>query len=286
MIGFIEQIVLNGLMSGSTYVLMGLGFTLIFGIMRIVNFSHGELYMCGAFLVLVFYNVLHLNYFLSLGLAALVTALIGVGVERLLLRPLAGKELSAMIMTLAVAITFQSLALIAFGPDEQTMSRPVSGVWRIDEAVIPLDRMFVAGCSVVIVLVFYCFLRFTRTGMAMQAVAQDPETASLMGVRPGFINSLGFAIASGLAALAGGLLAPLYSAGPYIGELPMLKAFVIVVLGGLGSIPGAVIGGILLGLIESVFATLGSSTLALIASFAIVLAIVMFRPQGLLGKAP
>jgi len=278
-----QQIILNGLMSGSTYVLMALGFTLIFGIMRIVNFSHGELYMCGAYLVLTFYQMLGVNYFLSLLLAALITAAIGMLVERALLRPLAGKELNGMIMTLAVGIAFQSTALIIFGPDEQTMDRPVTGVWRIQELIIPFDRLFVTGSSAGILLFFYAFLKFTRTGKAMQAVAQDAEAASLMGIRPGRIQTLAFAIASGLAALAGGLLAPLYSAGPYVGEVPMLKSFVIVVLGGLGSIPGAIIGGLLIGLIESGFTTLGDSTFAMIASFTLVLVIVLFRPRGLMG---
>jgi branched-chain amino acid transport system permease protein len=278
-----QQIILNGLMSGSTYVLMALGFTLIFGIMRIVNFSHGELYMCGAYLVLTFHQTLGVNYFLSLLLAALITAAIGVLIERALLRPLAGKELNGMIMTLAVGIALQSAALIIFGPDEQTMDRPVTGVWRVDELIVPFDRLFVTGSSAGILLLFYTFLKLTRTGKAMQAVAQDAEAASLMGIRPGRIQSLAFALASGLAALAGGLLAPLYSAGPYVGEVPMLKSFVIVVLGGLGSIPGAIIGGLLIGLIESGFTTLGDSTFAMIASFTLVLVVVLFRPQGLMG---
>jgi branched-chain amino acid transport system permease protein len=278
-----QQIILNGLMSGSTYVLMALGFTLIFGIMRIVNFSHGELYMCGAYLVLIFCQTLGVNYFLSLLLAALITAAIGMLIERALLRPLAGKELNGMIMTLAMGIAFQSTALIIFGPDEQTMDRPVTGVWRFHELIVPFDRLFVTGSSAGILLLFYAFLKLTRTGKAMQAVALDAEAASLMGIRPGRIQSLAFAIASGLAALAGGLLAPLYSAGPYVGEVPMLKSFVIVVLGGLGSIPGAIIGGLLIGLIESGFTTLGDSTFAMIASFTLVLVIVLFRPQGLMG---
>jgi branched-chain amino acid transport system permease protein len=281
-----QQIILNGLMSGSTYVLMALGFTLIFGIMRIVNFSHGELYMCGSYFVLTFYQLLGLNYFLSLLLAALITAGIGALVERALLRPLVGKELNGMIMTLAVGIAFQSTALIIFGPDEQSMDRPVTGVWRIHELAIPFDRLFVTGSSAGILLLFYAFLKLSRTGKAMQAVAQDAEAASLMGIRPGRVRTLAFAIASGLAALAGGLLAPLYSAGPYVGELPMLKSFVIVVLGGLGSIPGAIIGGLLIGLIESAFTTLGNSSVAMIASFTLVLAIVLFRPLGLMGTKP
>jgi branched-chain amino acid transport system permease protein len=143
----------------------------------------------------------------------------------------------------------------------------------------------VAVCSIVILATFYAFLKATKTGLAMQAVAQDPETASLMGVRPGFIHSTAFAIASSLAALAGGLMAPIYTVGPYVGELPMLKAFVVVILGGLGSVPGAVIGGLLIGLVESAAATIGGSTFALIASFIVILVIVIVRPSGLMGKA-
>lgn len=285
MLATIEQIIVNGLLSGLVYVIMALGFTLIFGIMRVVNFAHGELYMVGAFLVLVFYGLLGLNYFVALVLAALLTAALGAIIERLLLRPLVGRELSGMIMSLAIAIALQSVALIAFGPAEQSIERPVSGVWRLGEAVIPKDRALVALCSLVILVLFYAFLKYSRTGLAMQAVAQDAETASLMGVSPGFIHSSAFAIASGLAALAGGLMAPIYTVGPYIGELPMLKAFVVVILGGLGSIPGAVVGGLLIGLIESVAATFGNNTLALISTFAVVLAIVLVRPRGLMGKA-
>ena len=150
---------------------------------------------------------------------------------------------------------------------------------------MPWDRTIVALCALAILAVFYLFLKFSRLGLAMQAVAQDPETSSLMGVESGVVYAAAFGIACLLAGLAGGLMAPVYTVGPYMGELPMLKAFVVVILGGLGSLPGAVLGGLLIGLSESVLSTQLDSTLALIASFAIVLLVVLTRPTGLMGRA-
>lgn len=280
----IQQILINGLQSGFVYVLMALGFTLIFGIMRIVNFAHGELYMIAGYAVLVLYAHHDVNYFLALGIAVTFTAIIGAVLERTLFRRFVGNELGGMIMSLALAIILQSVAMILFGPDDHAVPRPIEGVWRLGGAVVPLDRAFVSVCAVVALIAFYLFMKYTRTGLAMQAVAQDHETASLMGVKPSTIHLVSFAIGTALAAVAGALMAPIYSVGPYMGELPLLKAFVVVILGGLGSVPGAVVGGMLIGLIESVFATMFGSTTALIASFVIVFLIIIFRPRGLLGK--
>jgi branched-chain amino acid transport system permease protein len=281
----IEQMAINGLLSGFVYVIMALGFTLIFGIMRIVNFAHGELYMISAYVMLVLNGWYGLNYFASLGIAVLITAIAGLVLERLLFRRFVGNELGGMIMSLALAIILQSSALILFGPDDQSLSRPVQGIWHLGDAVISLDRAVVSVCAIVTLAAFFVFMKYTKLGLAMQAVSQDRETASLMGIESGTIYALSFAIGSALAAVAGGLMAPIYSVGPYMGELPLLKSFVVVILGGLGSIPGAVVGGILIGLIESVFATTFDSTIALIASFAIVFATIIVRPRGLLGRA-
>ncbi|MDB5847567.1 MAG: Amino acid/amide transporter rane protein 1 family [Rhodoferax sp.] len=285
MTAMIEQMLVNGLLSGFVYIIMALGFTLIFGIMRIVNFAHGELYMVSGFAMLVFYGMWGLNYFVALVLAVLVTAAVGALLERLLFRRFVGRELNGMIMSLALAIILQSIALIAFGPSEQSIPRPVTGVWRLHEAVISLDRGLVSLVSLVALAGFYLFMKTTRLGLAMQAVAQDRDTASLMGVESGSIYLGSFAIGSGLAGVAGALMAPIYTIGPYMGELPLLKAFVVVILGGLGSVPGAMVGGLLIGLVESVFATLFNSTIALIASFVMVLLIIIVRPSGLLGRA-
>jgi branched-chain amino acid transport system permease protein len=279
-----EQMIVNGLLAGLIYVIMALGFTMIFGIMRIVNFAHGEFYMIGAVVVLVLFGSMGWPYFIAVVTGGMVAGLLGVIIERTLFRSLVGDEMPGMIMSLAVGIILQSVALILFGPSEQAVDRPFSGVWTLGSAVVPWDRTVVAFGAVLVLAAFYLFLKYARLGLAMQAVAQDPETASLMGVESGLVYSAAFGISCLLAGLAGALMAPIYTIGPYMGELPMLKAFVVVILGGLGSVPGAMLGGLLLGLSESVLSTQFSSGIALIASFAMVLMIVIVRPTGLLGR--
>ncbi len=281
----IEQMVVNGILAGLVYVIMALGFTLVFGIMRVVNFAHGELYMVSGYVMLSLYGQHQMNYYLAVVCAVLFTAMLGAVLEKLLFQRFAGDELGGMIISLALAIILQAGALILFGPDEQSMPRPVSGVWHVHEAVLSLDRGFVAIWAVVALAAFWLFIKRTRLGLAMQAVAQDRVTAGLMGIQSKRVSLIAFSIGSALAALAGALMAPIYTVSPYMGELPLLKAFVVVILGGLGSIPGAMLGGLLIGMTESVFATLFDSTVALIASFVIVLVVIVVRPRGLLGKA-
>jgi branched-chain amino acid transport system permease protein len=279
----VEQVVVNGLLSSLIYVLMALGFTLIFGIMRIVNFAHGEFYMVGAMAVLFLFGALGWPFFLAVVAGGLLSGILGVVVERTLFRPLVGDELAGMIMSLAVGVILQSVALLLFGPSEQSVSRPFTGTWSLMSASVPWDRTIVGLCALGILVLFYVFLKYARLGLAMQAVAQDPDTATLMGIEPGLVYRAAFGLACVLAGLAGALMAPIYTVGPYMGELPMLKAFVVVILGGLGSLPGAVLGGFLIGLSESVITTLVNSTVALIVSFVMVLLIVVARPSGLMG---
>ena len=279
------QIVMNGVLAGLIYVIMALGFTMIFGIMRIVNFAHGEFYMIGAFVVLLLFGNLGLPFFLAVVAGGVAAAALGIVLERVLFRRLVQDEMPGMIMSLAVAILLKSLALMFFGPAELTVPRPFSGTWEAFGAVAPWDRTVVAICAVVVLAVFYLFMKHSRLGLAMKAVAQDSETASLMGVESGRIYSAAFGVSCLLAGLAGALMAPIYNIGPYMGEMPMLKAFVVVILGGLGSIPGAVAGGLLLGFSESVLSTLLSPLAALIASFALVLVVVIVRPSGLMGRS-
>ena len=279
------QMLVNGVMSGLVYMLMALGFTLIFGIMRVVNFAHGELYMLAAYGVWVLDAGLGWNYFAALAGAAAAVGVLGLALERALFRPMLGRELNGMIMALAVSISLQALALIVFGPLDQSVPRPVSGVLRLGDVVFPRDRLLVACCALVILLAFWGFLQRTRLGLAMRAVAQDEPVAAMLGARPHRVHAASFGIGAVLAALAGGLMAPIYTVAPTMGELPMLKAFVIVILGGLGSLSGAVVGGLAIGLTESVFATLTDSVIASIVSFALVFLIIVIRPQGLMGRA-
>ena len=280
----LEQILVNGLLAGLIYMIMALGFTLVFGIMRIVNFAHGEFYMLGAMAVWVLWGQMGVPYFPAVLCAGLFSAAAGVAIERVLIRPIVGQEMPGMIMTLAIAIILQSVALHLFGPQEQAMARPFTGTWSLFHATVPWDRTVVGIAALVILGAFYGFLKFTRIGLAMQAVSQDPEAASLMGIESGTIYVAAFGLSCLLAGLAGGLMAPIFTVGPYIGEPVILKAFVIVILGGLGSVPGAMLGGLLIGLSESVLATLLDATTALAASFGLVLLIVVFRPTGLMGR--
>lgn len=278
------QIVVNGLMSSLVYILMALGFTLIFGIMRVVNFAHGELYMMAAFLVYALVGSLGWNYYLVVVLSALALGLFGATLERVLFRHFIGRELHGMILALAVSITLQAAAFILFGANDLSVQRPISGVFDLGALVVPRDRVAVGVSALVVLFAFYAFMRYTKTGLAMRAVVQDEEIASIHGVRPKIIHPLAFGIGAMLAGFAGALMAPIYTIHPYMGAQPMLKAFIVVILGGLGSVPGAVLGGIVLGLLESVFATLVNTTVATMVSFAIVVLILLFKPTGLLGR--
>lgn len=278
------KIVVNGLTTSVVYILMALGFTLIFGIMRVVNFAHGELYMVAAFLVYVLVGTLGWNYYLAVIVAAVTLGLFGALLERVLFRPFIGRELNGMIMALAVSITLQATGFILFGPNELSVERPVSGVFHIGTLIVPRDRIAVGVIALFILGGFYLFMRYTKMGLAMRAVVQDEEIASIHGVRPKIIHPFAFGLGAMLAGFAGALMAPIYTIHPYMGSQPMLKAFIVVILGGLGSIPGAVLGGVVLGLMESLFATMINTTVATMVSFGVVVVILLLKPTGLLGR--
>lgn len=285
MFELIIQVIANGIMSGMVYVLVALGFTLIFGVMRVVNFAHGEFYMLAAFATYILVERAGVNYFLAIPLVAAMVGLFGVLIERALFRPLLGKELNVMIMSFAISITLQAGALVAFGSEDFHVAGRNYGSVRIGDVALPGDRLMIVVAALVILTLFYLLMKHTKLGLAMRAVAQDGEIAGVFGIRVSVIHSVAFGVGSVLAALAGALMAPLYPVTPYMGELPMLRAFVVVILGGLGSIPGAIVGGLIIGLVESVFSTLANTVVATIVSFAIVIVIIVLRPQGLFGKA-
>ncbi|MFW7341009.1 branched-chain amino acid ABC transporter permease [Pollutimonas sp. H1-120] len=285
MLQLISQVAANGLMTGLVYILMALGFTLIFGIMRVVNFAHGELYMIGAFAILILFGTLEVNYYLAVVVSVIIAAIFGIIIERTLLRRFVGQELNGMIMALAISISLQALAGIFFGPQEQSVARPISGIFNVGGVIVPRDRIVVGGIALLVLAAFYIFLRYTRYGLAMRAVSQDADAAALQGIRPALIYTMAFGIGSLLAGLAGALMAPIYTIFPYMGSVPMMKAFIVVILGGLGSLPGAVIGGLLLGMVESGVASFYSSTIATMVAFGLVILILLFRPNGLMGRS-
>ena len=280
----IGQAVVNGLVVGLLYLLMAVGFTLVFGVMRIVNFAHAEFYMLGAFVTFVCVTHFELPFLPSVALTFVIAVVLGWIIEWGVLRPFRQDELNGMIATIGLAMILQNGALMLFGPDPQSMPSVATGVLRMGDLLVPKSRIYVVLCSAAVLLAMWLFLRYARTGRALRAVVQDIEIAQIQGIKARLIYPLGFGLGVGLAAVAGGLMAPLFSVSPFIGAGPMLKAFIVVILGGLSSIPGAALASLLLGITESVAGTFLSTSTADILIFALVIGMLVLRPSGLLGR--
>lgn len=281
----VAQALVNGVIIGLLYLLMAIGFTLVFGVMRIVNFAHGEFYMLGAFFAYLLVSRFQLPFVAAVGAAFVLAVVLGWMIEELVLKPFRHDELNGMIATIGLAMILQAVALMAFGPDPQFMPSVADGSVTLGAVSLPMSRLYVVGFSVAVLLALYVFLGHTRTGRALRAVVQDTEIATAQGVRARLMYPLGFGIGVGLAAIAGALMAPLFSVSPFIGATPLLKAFIVVILGGLGSIPGAALASLLLGVTESAASTFISNSIAEILIFALVMAMLVIRPTGLLGRA-
>ena len=279
------QALLNGFGLAVVYILVALGLTLIFSILEVINFAHGEFYMLGGFAAYYLSAVGGLNYVATLVLAMLLVGLAGVVAERLVFRHLRGKTLNAFIVSLGLLWVLQATAQLSFGVLDKSVPSAVSGIVRLGGVIVSRERMFVILIAVALIVGLYLFLKFTRTGQAMRAVAQDAEAAALQGVNIELTSALGFGIGCALAGAAGALLAPIFAVSPTMGALPVVKAFIIIIVGGMGSLPGAVLGGLLLGAVEGVGTLFMSSAAVNILGFLMVIAILLLRPRGLLGAA-
>jgi len=281
-IDLLVQALLNGFGLAMVYVLVALGLTLIFSILEIINFAHGEFYMLGGY---VTYYVYGLNYFATLGLAIVTVGLAGVVAERLIFHDLRGKALNAFIVSLGLLWVMQAGAQLAFGVLDKPVPSAFSGIVRMLGLVISLERLVVTACAIVLIVGLYLFLRLSRPGRAMRAVAQDADAAALQGVNIEAVSALGFGVGCALAGGAGGLLAPLFAVSPAMGALPVVKAFIIIIVGGMGSLPGAVLGGLLLGGVEGLGTLFMGSAAVNILGFLMVIVVLLVRPRGLVGGA-
>ena len=281
------QHLLNALILGGTYALLGIGLTLIFGIMRVVNFTHGELYAFGAYMVYFFAMVLGVDFFLALILAVLLGIALGGLIEVLLLRPMrdASIDTTMLVMIGAWIVMQNSEQLVWSGvaksivtpfPEQPLVLGPVSVSWT---------RVFVFAVAVVLIVGAQLLIQRTRLGKAMRATFQDRDTAALMGVNVNAIYTATFALGSGLAAAAGALLGPVFVVTPTMGNLAALKAFAIVILGGLGNIKGATIGGFILAFVEEIGAGYVSSGYRDAMGFLLIIIILVFKPTGLFTRA-
>ncbi|MBI3029493.1 MAG: branched-chain amino acid ABC transporter permease [Candidatus Rokubacteria bacterium] len=281
------QHILNGLILGGTYALLGIGLTLIFGIMNVVNFAHGEFYTLGAYTTFLFLALLETNFFLALLGAVASGILLGAICERLLLRPLLGESIdTTMLVMIGVWIAMQNAELTLWGGVAKSIDHPFPQppLTLGPLSVAPL-RLFVLGAAVLLIAGSHLLIHRTRLGRAMRATFQDRETAALMGVDIHRIHTVTFAFGSGLAAGAGALLGPVFVVYPAMGDPAALKAFVVVILGGLGNFAGATLGGLILGIAEELGAGYISSGYRDAVGFAIIILVLLLRPSGLFARA-
>ena len=277
------QVLINGLTLSSIYIMVALGFTMIFGIMRVINFAHGEFAMLGGYMMLVLMDRVGLPFPLALPLSVLAIALASLVLEATIYQRFYQKEMQGMIATLGVSIALTYAVVVIFDTHEQVIPPYFSDIFVIGDVVITSDRVFVISVTLAALVAFFLFMRYSRIGLAMRVVAHDFTIAQVQGIDARATFRVAFFIASALAALAGALLGQLYSVTPFMGAVPLVKAFTVVILGGLGSIPGAAVGGLILGMGESVASTFFGSSIAQFASFGLVVLVLLARPNGLLG---
>jgi len=280
----IGQQLANGMVLGSIYALSALGFTLIFGAARVVNFAYGELLMLGAFCTLTILQYSGLGFFPSLGLAMLVMAGFSVLLYLLVVRrALRRTELQVLLVTTGLLYILHQGAILIWGTDPQQLDMGIDGVVVLGNVVITLQRLVVIGAMLLLVVALYVTLYRLRIGKALRAVAQNRFGAEAIGLNVDRVVSFAFALSGALACAAGGLLGSLYAVEPSMGQLPLLKSFVIVIFGGLGSVPGAIVGGLLIGLAETFSGAYVSFAFKDVFTFLIMLGMLLIWPRGLFG---
>ena len=277
------QFLANGLVSGAFYALSALGLTLIFGLMRVVNFAHGEFFMLGGVLGWVATSLLGLDFGLGFLLVVVVMGVFGWLVDRFMIERVRGHgEEASILLTIGLSIFLTNATLFVIGPAPMNVPAPIAGKpLFLGPVVLTQSRLAAVAISILLVVGAYMIIHRTRIGRAMRATFQDPMAAKLVGIRTQSIYATTFALGTMLAASAGMLLASIYSAQASVGGLVSLKAFVVVILGGMGSFAGAIAGGLVLGLSEAIWGGYVSSGTVDIVGFVMVIVILLFRPQGL-----
>lgn len=281
------QQLINGLTVGSVYALVALGYTLAYGILGLINFAHGEVYMMGAFLSFAFITIFNMNVWLSFLLAAVICGVLGIVIEIAAFRSVRnGARSSQLISAIGVSVLLQNIAMLTWGSD--TKPFPSVGeikVFNIGSVAISTIQLEIILVSVLLMIILYLLIYKTRIGIAMRATSQDISATSLMGINVNRVISFTFSIGAVLGAAAGILVGLYYNSVVFnMGYTAGLKAFVAAVLGGIGNIPGTMVGGIILGLAESMGAVLISSKYKDAFAFIILILVLLFKPNGLFGK--
>ena len=283
---FFLQSLLSGMLTGGVYALAGIGMSLVFGVMNISNFAHGDLMMLGMYLAYFAFTLLHIDPYLSLLLIIPTAFLFGFLIEKVFIhRIIHHPHQNQILLTIGLGLIMSNTALLAFTSDPKILTTSYSSsAVNIGGISLSVPLLLSFAITTVIIGILFVFLSKTTTGLALWATSQNRDAAQLMGINVAKMSAIAFGLGTALAATAGALIAPTYYIHPLAGHTFLLKAFTICVLGGLGSVVGAGVGGIIIGIVESMSSTYLSSDWKDVVVFIIFLAVLLFRPQGLLGK--
>lgn len=285
----ILQQLINGLTIGSTYALVAIGYTMVFGILELVNFSHGSVYMTGAFITLMLLTSVHMNFFLGFALSILVTGILGIIIDKIALYPLRKKDapkVTSLISTIGVSIFLQNFIMMIWGSETKNfpMILDLGGI-NLGNAKLTYLQIIIFCICIFLMTGLQFIVNKTKIGKAMRATAQNTETSMLMGINVNMIISLTFFIGSALASVAGTMVGMYYqTVDPMMGFMVGMKAFAAAVLGGIGVLPGAMLGGIIIGVIETLAAAYIHAGYRDAIAFAILIIVLIIRPTGLMGK--
>jgi branched-chain amino acid transport system permease protein len=278
------QVILNGIVSGALLAVVAIGLTLIFGILHVINFAHGVLLLMGAYLVW-YLTTSGVPYYASLLVALAAIGAVGVVLEVGIFNRFHGKVLEGAIAGIAVMVLLQNLLTYILPGNAEALESPLTGRLELGGVVVSHHRLFVVAVACALSYGTYAFIRYTRLGRAVRAMQQDRVAAELQGIRVRTLGPLAFGIGAGLAGIAGGLVAPLQPISQTMGDAPLLSAFVVVILGGMGSVPGTFLAALLIGVTQSVATTYWSAPGAVAVSFLLAMIVLVIRPEGLARNA-
>ncbi len=280
------QTLVNAIYAASYMALIAVGLVLIFGVMGVINFAHGELYMLGAYSVVYIYADEKLPFFLAVAVGLIFVGLVGLIMERGLFRPMRDNPLGGLIASIGFLLILQTLAVLGFGVRMEHIppaTQTTFTLFGIEGVVVPLQRLYVIGTTVVLLGGLWLFLRRSRFGIALRACAQDPEAAALQGISMNQMARMAMFIGAALAGVAGALTAPLVRTYPYMGHSVIVTAFIIIIVGGIGSLEGAVVAAVLYAVVHTFVTTFSDGVVADIVGLVLMLVVLVIRPTGLFG---
>lgn len=287
MVELLVQTCVNALYAASFIALVAVGLALIFGVMGVINFAHGELYMMGAYAVVFVFADQQLPFFFAVAVGLVFVGVLGLAMERFMFRPLRDNPLSGLIASIGLLLVLQAAVTLVFGVRMEHIPPPTQTtltVLGIDGVVMPVQRLYVIVAAVVLLSGLWIFLKRTRLGWALRACAQDPEAASLQGISLNGTARVAMFVGAAMAGIAGALTAPLVRTYPYMGHSVIVTAFIVIIVGGLGSLEGAVLAAVIYAFVHTFVTTFADGVIADIVGLLLMLAVLVVKPTGLFGS--